>query len=377
MKIKKVLLSICMICLAVLVLAGATVPVMQFSAQAMVVRAASTDNSVLESKELFDSKGRYTVDMDYLKSSLVDGQVFNFFGHDWHIVWVNEKANIATFWMIDPYTPHAYEDQDEYVGTIFNKNIKSGNGFFKDGTNIWSNGYSNMIWESNSGEVLIGQSEIRELLFEEAKNMIDSKAYAKYKNKVIAGYVEGTNEVVSEVKIPSIAFSKDNLNQVEYETEETNKLTAQYGLNTDDRLWLPSINELKTKWNLHENIIRWTETSNNSGFAWLRNPSKETDSNYANSAYATCIRYDRDPNKTNTGTVDDLFFVKAIKQEAGVRPAIHLDITDLSAGASTDDGWFNEDWLKVLFIVVCVLGIVGIALVITAVVLKARKKQAK
>ena len=99
--------------------------------------------------------------------------------------YVNEKANIATFWMVDPYTPHAYEDQDEYVGTIFNKNIKSGNGFFKDGTNIWSNGYSNMIWDSNSGEVLIGQSEIRELLFEEAKNMIDSKAYAKYKNKVI------------------------------------------------------------------------------------------------------------------------------------------------------------------------------------------------
>ena len=72
MKIKKILLSICMICLAVLVLVGATVPVMQFSAQAMVVRAASTDNSVLESKELFDSKGRYTVDMDYLKSSLVE-----------------------------------------------------------------------------------------------------------------------------------------------------------------------------------------------------------------------------------------------------------------------------------------------------------------
>ena len=366
MKIKKLLLSICMFCLAVLVMGGATVPAMQFGAQAMSLRTAGEYNALLEPKALFDSKGNYNVDMDYLKTSLVDGQVFKFFGYDWRLVFINEKQNVATFWMVDPFTPEAYQDEDEFTGVIFNKTKESANLILDDGSNIWSNGYTNSVWKTKEGDVNLGQSSIRELLITEAENIIDKKAYAKYKNKVVAGYVDGSNELASEQYV-KLAFSKDNINNVT--SDGTNELVSQYGLSDVDRLWLPSVNELVKLWKVSENILQWTNTTNNNGRAWLRNPALEQ-----NSVYGTCVCYSKE---SDTDGIQDLFTAKPLKQEAGVRPAIHLDITDLTAVKDGKGGWFNEDWLKTLFIVVCVLGIVGIGLVITAVVLKSRQKQAK
>lgn len=358
MKIKKLFLSICMICLAILVMGGATVPAMQFSAQAMAVRAAGEYSSVAEPKALFDSKGNYNIDMDYLKTSLVDGQVFNFFGYDWRLVFINEKQNVATFWMAAPFT-----------GSVFNQTKQSAANILNDGSNIWANGYTNSLWKSNGGDVNLGQSKIRELLIAEAENIIDKKAYAKYKNKVIAGDVDGTNEVATE-NYAKLSYAKDSLENVT--TDITNELIAQYGLDEEvDRLWLPSVKELVEIWNVHENILRWNNTTNNNGRAWLRTPYKESDKT---SEYGICVCYEKEYNNGNIG---DYFTAKALGQTAGVRPAIHLDITDLTAVEGNNGGWFNEDWLKTLFIVVCVLGIVGIGLVVTAVVLKSRQKQAK
>lgn len=349
-----------MICLAILVMGGATVPAMQFSAQAMAVRAAGEYSSVAEPKALFDSKGNYNIDMDYLKTSLVDGQVFNFFGYDWRLVFINEKQNVATFWMADPFT-----------GSMFNHTTKSGTklNVYEDGTtNIWSNGYTNTLWKSDDGDVLINQSKIRELLIAEAENIIDKKAYAKYKNKVVPGYVDGTNEMGTEKAIKKLSFSEEYVGQFSLQDEITNELVAKYDINDVDRLWLPSYNEIKRIWNVHKNILQWPDTTNNSGYAWLRTPDEER------SDYAICVCAGK--NQDTDGTLDYIT-AKAIGQEAGVRPAIHLDITDLTAVEGNNGGWFNEDWLKTLFIVVCVLGIVGIGLVVTAVVLKSRQKQAK
>ncbi|MBQ7973674.1 MAG: hypothetical protein IJ295_01810, partial [Clostridia bacterium] len=50
--------------------------------------------------------------------------------------------------------------------------------------------------------------------------------------------------------------------------DNTNVFTVNYGLGTDSVLWLPSVNELTQKWNVHENVLQWTETTNNGGFAW-------------------------------------------------------------------------------------------------------------
>ena len=58
--------------------------------------AVSTDDKVCETK-----------------NAIQNGQVFNFFGHDWRIVFVNETESVATFWMADPYTPDSYKGQDE------------------------------------------------------------------------------------------------------------------------------------------------------------------------------------------------------------------------------------------------------------------------
>ena len=356
MKIKKLLLSICMFCLAVLVMGGATVPAMQFGAQAMSLRTAGEYNALLEPKELFDSKGNYNVDMDYLKTALEDGQVFNFFGYDWRLVFLNEKQNVATFYMADPFT-----------GSVFNQTKQSNLQILKNGENIWSNGYTSGRWVNEDGEtVIFNQSKVRELLIEAAGNIIDNKDYAKYKNKVVAGYVNNTNELASERNI-TLAFSKLNLDHVSEDPDE--KIIAQYGLSDVDRLWLPTYNELTKLWKVDEGILQWKDTTNNGGYAWLRDPYSGVHSAYIMCLSATRVR--------NTGSSNDFFTYNPLKQEAGVRPAIHLDITDLTAVKDGKGGWFNEDWLKTLFIVVCVLGIVGIGLVITAVVLKSRQKQAK
>ena len=94
--------------------------------------------------------------MDYLKTALTDGQVFNFFGHDWRLVFLNEKQNVATFWMADPFT-----------GSTYNETTRSGTKLIvnEDGsTNIWANGYTNSVWKSENGDVLMNQSKVRELL---------------------------------------------------------------------------------------------------------------------------------------------------------------------------------------------------------------------
>lgn len=358
MKIKKLLLSVCMICLALLVLAGATVPAMQFRAQAMAVRATSDNNIYLQPKELFNGKGNYTVDLEYLKNAIQNGQVFNFFGHDWRIVFVNETESVATFWMADPYTK-----------SIFDETTASGHGLFveEDGdTNIWANGYNGTLWASEKGDVLIGQSQIREFLFEEAGNMLDNKSYAKYKNKVVAGYVNGTNEQSTEKSIARLSFSETSPEYYRTQDSITNELIAKYGLD-NDRLWLPSLNELTKIWNVQENILQWTKTTNGHR-AWLRTPD------IAESQDAVFVASIREGE---TGKIDDFFGTEITSREYGVRPAIHLNISELTETATNNGGWFNEDWLKVLFIVVCVLGIVGVGLVITAVVIKSRQKKAQ
>ncbi len=69
-----------------------------------------------------------------------------------------------------------------------------------------------------------------------------------------------------------------------------------------------------------------------------------------------------------------------------VRPAIHMSIENIddeyqahldAVNNGGKGGWFNDDWLKALFIVVCILGLVGVGLVIIAVILKARKNKAE
>ncbi|MBQ7973980.1 MAG: hypothetical protein IJ295_03445, partial [Clostridia bacterium] len=182
MKLKNLLFSIAMVCLAVLVMVGATVPAMQFHAQALALNAA--DASLLTDVDLFDAKGNYTVDKDYLKKAINANYIFKFFGYEWHVVYVNDDQNVATFWMVDPFTSSAFNQT--------NKSYDAG--IAKDGSNIWSNGYAGAVWNSQSGDVNLGQSTVRELLSNEAERLLNDKNYAHYVNKVVKGSVFQTNE---------------------------------------------------------------------------------------------------------------------------------------------------------------------------------------
>lgn len=348
MKIKNLFLSISLFCLALLVLLGAGAPVMQFRAQAASLQVASA-NENSGKKYLFDEEGNYTVDIEELKEAVLRGTTFEFFGYEWQAVFVNEDKNVVTFWMAEPYTK-----------SVFNKVQRFANGIYLDGSNVWVNGYSENIWNNEGTPVKIGASEIYKFLAVEAERILTDDAYAKYADKVVKGAVHGSNEVSLNGTLVQNLYSSRN-GGVIIEPEEENTLTAYYGLG-DAALWLPSKEEIKNIWQVHENVIRWTDNTNNGGYAWLRTPDAE------DSDYVSCVR--SKPNSQN----GSLYEYIHISNEYGVRPAIHMNLGEISPLATEEKSWFNEDWLKILFIVVCVLGLLGVALVITAVVVKSNKK---
>lgn len=373
MKKINLLFSTLVLVLALLVVGATTlVPVMQ--AQTMSLQPASNANGNLTGEILFDDAGRYAVD----KTGLIEGNIFKFFGHDWRLVKVD--GGVATFWMADPYT-----------STHFNKTSRAGIDLYQSGANIWTNGYSKTVWQNDlytstqeNGQVILDQdggSDIRKFLYEEAKTMLDDKAYAKYKDKVIPGFVAGHNEANDDAnrKVVYMAYAKQGLTQVERDNDEAdkNQLTAYFDLDSSDRLWLPSVGDLQT-WNvlddaqevLRPNTFEWQDTAV-ANRVWLRNP--DPDESY----YALVLS----ANKTKDGTesTESYFHWRTVGNTAGVRPAVHLDISKIDeeyadhVNHAGSKNWWDDDWLKVLFLTVCILGVAGLTLVVIGVIVKVRR----
>ncbi len=356
--------SILIVALVLLVLGGATItPAVQM--RSMTLNAASAGN--LKGMILFDQKGRYALD----RSDLGVGKTYQFFGYDWRLVLV--EGNTATFWMADPYTK-----------TRFNHIDRSATGINPDGSNIWTNGYSKTVWKKTTETQLdLGQSDVREFLYNEAKRIIDNKAYAAYKEKVVPGYVDGHNQATSDTnstqcEIDHLSFGEYSIDDVTMKSDVTKEIVAQYGLDTSDRLWLPSIGDFQV-WNvlnsekevIKPNTLRWTETTKSGYYAWLRNPDQDS------SEYAMVISPEAYQGEGDSYAT--YFHAQFVNDEAGVRPAIHLDITQISTeyeahlNDSNRKNWLDDDWLKAMFLTVCVIGVVGLVLVIVAVIAKARR----
>lgn len=380
MKKINLLFSTLVFALALLVCGAATVtPVMQ--AQTLSLQTASNSDGKLSGEVLFDELGRYAVSRNTLEKGLTvenEKHTYKFFGHDWRLVKVDD--NYATFWMADPYTK-------TYFNQIYSSNVL----LQKDGSNIWTNGYTKTVWKNErytadqeNGQIILdkdGGSDIRKFLYEEAKTMLDDKAYSKYKDKVVPGYVAGHNEANTgaNLKVTYMSFAKQSVNQVEQDNDEADKkqLTAYYDLDTDDRLWLPSLGDLQI-WNVlndsysvtKPNTLKWTDTTV-SNHVWLRTPNPE-ESYYAMTVSATMM-------KDNDEADESYFHYRAVKQEAGVRPAIHLDISKIDEeyedhinNPSGKKNWWDDDWLKILFITIVILGTVGLILVVVGVIVKVR-----
>jgi len=362
MKIKNLFYSFLLVCLALLVCGGATVPALQFQAQAAQLRVAGNNDGKLKGEELFDKDGHYNFRKDDLIAAVESGKVFNFFGYDWRVVFVNEDQNVATFWMADPYT-----------GAIFNETTWAGDGLYHDltdgvvTTNIWSNGYTNTDWQDEDTVKKLGRSAINKFLESESERIIYDEKYAKYKDRVVKGSVIGTNEVATTSVVERLAYSNTDINNVTIQPA-TSELTAKYGLGTESILWLPSVVELVQNWQVKEEFLKWTDNTNNAGRAWLRTPDKEE------SNYAMCISNDAKTENAEEKPYQNCFVFRPVKQVAGVRPAIHLNIKDIDTVVYVNNKWFNEDWMKALFIGVCVVGVVGIGIVTFAVIAKARNK---
>ena len=162
---------------------------------------------------------------------------------------------------------------------------------------------------------------------------------------------------------------------------ETNELTAYYGLDTSDRLWLPSIGDLRV-WSVLDtnnvvikpNTLKWTSTTVSGNYAWLRNPDINS------SEYALVISPEAYQGAGDTYAT--YFHSQWVYNEAGVRPAIHLDIKNISEeyqehlndfSGKNGTSWWEDDWLKALFLLVCIIGMVGLVLVVVAVIVKVRK----
>lgn len=377
MKKNNLFLTFTFICLAIMVAFAGAFSTM--AAAPMGVRAAGA----AETTKLFnEDTGAYAVARD----AITKGAIFNFFDHDWLVVNVNDEANVATFWMVDPYTQY-----------IFNKPAISY--ATQNENNTWSNGYTSATWKIDADhEVSLTESKIRAFLRAEAATMIDGKAY---KDKVVAGYVAGANTVNEEcVSAPENAYFQKNSSgtlgdhYALYEGDEDNKnFTAKYDLTNEDRLWLPSYDEIKNDgvWGL-DNSIRNYNVTEYGNIAWLRSAMPESKDGCTYNFKAATVGYcpsftvqNPDGSEENRTNPESLF-VLDVDQTAAVRPAIHLNLAETPATDPTNPdnpgkdsgnkgGWFTDDMMKVFFIVICVLGVVGIILVIVAVVRKARERK--
>ena len=339
-------------------------------AQALTVQAAAD-----EVPALFNADGSYAVQ----RSDLTKGAKFNFFGYTWRVVFHNDDEKVVTFWMDEPMA-------DKYAfnpAVVSNANQKL--------ENTWCNGYTSSTltikssgYEDIGGEA--GESAIRAYLREIANNLLDNSKYAKYKDKVVKGQVLGTNydQDKSKASITKVRYAKDTPGHVaipkDGETVIEEVLTIDYAL-TDDVLWLPCEEEIKTNglWKLNDTDRGWTNTTN-ANAAWLRNPSLDANEDplKEGSHLGMVIGFE---NTVEGSYSSQGFFGTSIEKLEGVRPAIHLNIASLDQ--ENGDGnhtngtwdWWNDNIMKVFFIIICVLGVVGVILVITAVIVKAHQRK--
>ncbi len=358
MKKINLFLSTLIVALVILVIGGATItPVSQFNASAL--QPAYNADGRATGTQLFDAKGRYQVDLTNLKDGIKTGTVYQFFGYDWYVVYINETQNVATFWMVDPYTKSIYNNVTQTANGIISSGVHKGE-------NIWSNGYSGADWaytdtNNNPQSGSLGSCVVRDLLSNKATELKNN--YSNFEDKVRAGAIEGTNDTIVQTENIKLYYATESNNWTDGQSA---RLTAKFGLDSSDYLWLPSANEIES-WNVHENLIKWTYTTISSR-AWLR--SADSDSRYAHSIASSKVNGTY--NKCNV-----------INQEYGVRPAIHLDITNIADEyqdhidnpANGGKNWWDDDWLKAMFLTVCVVGIVGLVMVVIGVVAKVRKAE--
>lgn len=238
------------------------------------------------------------------RTNLAKGAVFSFFGYDWRVVAV--KDNIATFWMDAPYTTSPFTTVITF-------------GDVQDENNTWNNGYYSATWDNKE----LGTSAVRMLLTNAVSTIIGTKAGS---DKVVAGAVAGINEESDTLVVNDIYYRKDRLTNVKY-AGVGQSIIIDYGIGSNDKLWLPSYEEIKNNglWSLSNIGRNWTDTANGT-FAWLRTPFSGNDKYPSNNCDSMLVGY-----RTTVGKESDnesVFFDYA-DQVHGVRPAIHLDITTL------------------------------------------------
>ncbi len=200
----------------------------------------------------------------------------------------------------------------------------------------------------------------------------------------MSGYIEGSNEtnrVVtieystdgSEVKT-GVYYAKDSLNDF---VSSTQTMSVHYGL-AGDRLWLPSAEEIEDGgiWGFtsaNGNGFRNWDDTTVSNAAWLRTPTLKSNR-------AQVVGVSTAPGGDfNSLTNSQSLFYDYIDKDYGVRPAIHMNIADATGesyeGTNTnnpvDD---NNEMLKIFFVAMCSLGVLGIIFVVIAVISKSRKE---
>lgn len=364
MKKRNLFLTLTFIALAVLVGLGSMCATFaQAQGVALQVAAAS------ESTKLFNDQGNYAIERNTLNNS--KGKVFNFFGYDWYLVNINNEAEVATFWMVEPY---GADDTYRYAFNTHAESSTTDNDLFYEGKTLWCNGYSKTDWNDK----VAGESDLKATLQEIAQNIIDNNSYKSYKNKVVAGYVAGSNlnNANAQRSISEVYCSVSGTTSLDKITSPEQKMTAYYELDSADRLWVPATEEIMDggTWGLTNQQRNWSRTTVDK-VCWLRTPVVN------HSAEAQLVGYSTNIANAEVGGETAVqaqsIFKHYVDQKHGVRPAIHLSLKDYGDGNGSKGGWFTDDMMKVFFIIICVLGIIGVILVIIAVVAKARRDKAE
>jgi hypothetical protein len=261
---------------------------------------------------LFKTDGTYNDSVT--KASVVKGAKFSFFGYDWAVVAVN--GNTATFWMTAPYTTSHFNYNTNF-GTTQNIN------------NTWSSGYNYSTWNG----IQTATSTVRQLLLDKASDLASQPGYGK----IVSGPQTGLNDTVFTEDAVRSLYRKTSIDDTT-EGPVGLTITPNFSIGAGDKLWLPSWNEVKNDgtWNLTNADRNWTGATNTlDQTAWLRTPKTEEISPSGNPSYkikdyTNAYKVGCSTTLPNGGSYDDQsIWFNWVDSVSGVRPAVHLNISDL------------------------------------------------
>jgi hypothetical protein len=295
----------------------------------IAVFAFSGFTPMAEDGQMFNADGTYAITKDALKK----GAKFNFYGYDWRVVKVSGKT--ATFWMDSPYTTSKFNPTPTPSAT---GSAQTGANTFNNGYTSATWGDNQTLGKSTIATLLSkketdlstlpGWNKVKagsqgaELNEDQNTQLISWVGYATVPTAedTAKKLTEHMNWVKNSFFIANYSIANQKLWLPSYEEV---KDSGVWGLTNTDRNWTDTTVSAATYAWLRSPFTGREEVKNSSGEVVL---SKVDMTNTRGRLVAISNEHDRESIHYNW-----------VDYSYGVRPALHIDITSLPVSDNVDD----------------------------------------